>query len=175
MTAFKRVIASVLIALQLAQPAAAATPSFNFVAALKSQALKVVSDSLASGLGFTGADPLAERAMDAAMQAQAIEAVNLFGLADPANGKSSGAELFDPGKPEQSSKQRGRWKALVAATQGKKTLSIDEMQEASSALLPFLRYIDQGSAKKPDYFANQVIVPTGATLRLNMFEYGHLS
>lgn len=68
MMAFKRVVATALIALQLAQPVAAA--SINFVASLKSQALKVVSDSLAGGLGIKGADPLAERAMDAVMQAQ---------------------------------------------------------------------------------------------------------
>lgn len=52
MTAIKRVVATALIALQLAQPVAAASPSLNFDAALKSQALKVVSDSLAGGLGL---------------------------------------------------------------------------------------------------------------------------
>lgn len=56
----------------------------------------------------------------------------------------------------------------MAATQGKKTLSIDDMQEVSSALLPFLRYIDQDSAKKPDYVANQVIVPTGGSVQFNV-------
>lgn len=57
--------------------------------------------------------------MDTALQAQALEAINLFGLADQANGKSSGAEFFDPAMAEQSSKQLRRWKALMAATQGK--------------------------------------------------------
>ena len=97
MTAFKRVVATALIALQLAQPVAAASPSFNFAAAMKSQALKVVSDSLAGGLGIKGGDPLAERAMDAAMQAQEIDTVNLFGIAD--------ADLFDAAKAAQSSKK----------------------------------------------------------------------
>lgn len=164
----KKIFAFFLILLQCFQPATAAGLFDGLGSILGAQGLKAVSETLAGGFGMTQYSPKNERVMDAALQRQADEARTLFELAQS---DTQSVEIYDPANLVLAKKQIERWKTFVAKTKNKSTLSNDELRGAANALLPFLRYYDQGNANKPDYLGNMVIVPAGQTAKINLAGY----
>jgi hypothetical protein len=173
MAHFKRFLAFLLIALQLLQTASADSFLQGLGQALKTQALQSATEIWANAAGVAAVDPKAERAMDPLMQKGAEAAVGVFALSDKAAKVSYplGAEIYDPANTARAKKQLDRWKKFIARTKGKATLSASEMQEASAAMLPFLRYYEQGTGQKPDYYGNQVTVPSGQTVQIKLQGY----
>ncbi len=159
----KKSVAILMVLLQGVQPAMAAD---DLAASLKSLLFKSVSERLASGFDVANGDAKAERSMTVDMQKQARHASDLFAAAG-----QPGVEFYDPSDLVRAKVQLERWKTFGAKTRNKKTLTEAEIQEAAGALLPFFRYYSQGDAKKPDFVGNNVVVPAGKTVQIDLQGY----